>query len=272
MYGGLVYDTTPSPVGVGAWDPCSVNWKQNGGQVQTDNTAYCYLWDANPEGGWTTGERHLDAHIEAEVNPSVPTPTKVPTLTPSPIPSSTPPPTPTSTPNPTVTPTPTLISTATPTLTPTPRIVQVPIPSGIGDKQWNTPDAPLVVTVGDTIHFINEDDDSSPHLIHVGPKGPCPHQPLTVNEHLYMHKDDYYDCVTTKPYTGVFGDHVYGDRPVFWVTVEDRSASPTPTQIPTPQPTAPIIPTPTRPFFRRFVCGNGIFRIFLGNRCQARMQ
>ncbi len=164
--------------------------------------------------------------------------------------------------------------------TPTP--LTFTIPPGTGQNPWNTQETMVQATVGQTLRIINDDD--ADHLVHVGPKGPCPHQPLTVNGHLYMHKGDYYDCVLSKPYdstvSGPFGDHVYGDQPAFWLNIYDAAANPSPTLLPTPStipsssptpaplgPTGTIGPTPGANRYR-VLCTNSLFRRLLGTRCR----
>lgn len=51
-------------------------------------------------------------------------------------------------------------------------IVEFHIAAGTGDGPWNTFDNPIVVKVGQTLRFIN--DDSVPHLMHTN-GSPCPH-------------------------------------------------------------------------------------------------
>lgn len=77
------------------------------------------------------------------------------------------------------------------TAVPDPSVVIFHIPAGTGGNPWNTYDNPIVVKVGQTLRFIN--DDSIVHFLHTD-GAPCPHG---TNE---FGPGESYDCVISKPH------------------------------------------------------------------------
>lgn len=83
-------------------------------------------------------------------------------------------------------------------------VVEFHIPAGTGEGPWNSFDNPIVVKVGQTLRFVN--DDSAPHRIHTDGT-PCPHGSKT------FATGETYDCVISSAHNSGdedLYDHNYG--------------------------------------------------------------
>lgn len=83
-------------------------------------------------------------------------------------------------------------------------IVPFHIAPGTGDKPWNTPQKPIVASVGQTIRFYNDDDIQ--HFLHT-PGSPCPHPEEG------FEPGETFDCVVSKPHDASHHDiydHIQG--------------------------------------------------------------
>jgi hypothetical protein len=92
-----------------------------------------------------------------------------------------------------------------------PATIEFRIPVGTGTGSWNTRDNPVVVTIGDTLHIVN--DDTIRHRLHTDGK-PCPHGPE-------MLPGGSFDCAITRSIDpdsdGSLYDHYVGPSAKFWI-------------------------------------------------------
>jgi hypothetical protein len=97
--------------------------------------------------------------------------------------------------------------TELPAPTPLQVVIEFHIANGTQEGPWNTDKSVVHVKLGQILRVIN--DDTIGHRMHTD-GAPCPHGPQ-------IEPGKTWDCLVSKPFTGVLYDHQFGQPAAFYI-------------------------------------------------------